>query len=91
MSELGSHDHNFRPSTLLHQLGTTARKHAILIHIYPLLIHLSGPVSSVGKVTDYGLEGPGSNLGGDEILRTSRPALGPIQPPVQWVPCLSRG
>ena len=26
---------------------------------------------------DYGLDGPGSNAGGDEIFRPSRPALGP--------------
>ena len=37
-----------------------------------------GPGSSVGIVTDYGLDGPGSNPGGDEIFRTSRPALVPI-------------
>jgi len=49
------------------------------------------PGSSVGIATDYGLEGPGSNPGGDEIFRSSRPAVGPIQPPVQWVPGLSRG
>ena len=50
-----------------------------------------GPSSSVGIATDYGLDGPGSNPGGDEILRPSRPALGPTQPPVQSVPGLSRG
>ena len=48
----------------------------------------SGPGSSVGIATDYGLDGPGSNPGGDEIFRPSRPALGP---PVKWVPGLSRG
>ena len=37
----------------------------------------SGPGSSVGIATDYGLNGPGSNPGGDEIRRPYRPALGP--------------
>ena len=39
----------------------------------------------------YGLEGPGSNPGGDEIFRPSRPVLGSTQPPVKWEPGLSRG
>ena len=50
-----------------------------------------GPGSSVGIATDYGLDGPGSNPGWDEIFRPLRPALGPTQPPVKWVPGLSRG
>ena len=36
-----------------------------------------GPGSSVGIATDYGLDGLGSNPGGDEIFRPSRLALGP--------------
>ena len=41
------------------------------------------PGSSVGIAIDYGLEGPASNPGGDDIFRPSRPALGPTQPPVK--------
>ena len=43
-----------------------------------------GPGSSVGIVTGYGLDGPGSNSGGGrDFPHLSRPALGPTQPPVQ--------
>ena len=45
-------------------------------------------VSSVGIATDYGLDGPGSNPGGDEIFRPSRQALGPggkVRPGVQLI------
>jgi len=52
---------------------------------------LDGPGTSVFIATDYGLDGPGPNSVGDEIFRPSGPTLGPTQPPVPWVPDLSRG
>ena len=63
----------------------------IIIIITQYIAFMCGPGSSVGIATDYGLDGPGSNRSGDENFRLSRPALGPTQPPVKWVPGLSRG
>jgi len=50
----------------------------------------SGPGSSVGIATNCELDCPRSNYVRDEIFCTSIPALGPTQPPVKWVPVLSR-
>jgi len=58
---------------------------------FPALYGTRGLGSLFGIATDYGLDGLGSNPGGDEIFRTSRPALGTTHPPLQWVPGLSRG
>ena len=56
-----------------------------------MFLFKDGPGSSVDIATDYGLDGPGSNPGGDENFRPSGPALGPTQPPVNWVPGLTQG
>ena len=50
--------------------GTTLCANRVIIYT------ISGPGSSVGTATDYGLDGPGSNPGGDEIFRPSRPGPG---------------
>jgi len=48
--------------------------------------------SSVGIETGYGLDGTGIEYRwGRYFPHLSRPALGLTQPPVQWVPGLSRG
>ena len=46
--------------------------------------HQRGRDSSVGIATRYGLDGPGiESRWGRDFPHTSRPALGPTQPPVQ--------
>jgi hypothetical protein len=64
-----------------------------VLHHKILLTLISEPGSSGSIVSSYGLDDlgdRGSILGRDErnfpLASVSRPALGPTQPPLQWVP-----
>jgi len=76
------------PETLQH---LSAVHFGIIYVCVCVCVCVCGPGSSVGTATDYGLDGPGWNPGGDEIFRPTRPTLGPTQPSVKWVRGLSRG
>ena len=55
-------------------------------------LKMGGPGSVVGIATGYGLDGLGiESRQGRDFPHLSRPSLWPTQPPVQWVPGLSRG
>jgi hypothetical protein len=54
--------------------------------------YVVGQNSSVSIATRYGLNGPGIECRWQrDFPQPSTAALGPTQPPIQWVPGLSRG
>ena len=66
---------NFEPTPVI--VGCVVDKVEMGWHFGFLLSTLCGPGSSVDIATDYVLDGPGSNPGGDEIFRPSRPVAQP--------------
>ena len=70
---------------ILYTAGFLLHKYNVFLVIYLLWSALDdgGPGSSVSIATDYGLDSPGPNPGGDEIFRPSRPVPRPTQPPVK--------
>jgi hypothetical protein len=62
------------------------------VYIFSSLGSHIGQDSSVGIATRRGLDGPGiESRWGRDYPHPSRPALGPTQLPIQWVPGLSQG
>jgi hypothetical protein len=62
-----------------------------VLYLVKLSTRIRGPGRVLGIATGDGLDGPGiESRCGARFSDLSRPDLGPTQPPVQWVPGVSR-
>ena len=76
-------------SELLHQTHLTETDGKIILKC---IIKKEGQGNRVVVATGYGLDGPGIEFRwGAKFVYLSRPAVGPTQLPVQWVPGLFPG
>jgi hypothetical protein len=79
-------------STLQPSIFLSADTNNLSIYNFRAKLITVGQDSAVGTATRYELDGPGIKpRWGRHFQHPRRPAQGPIQPPIQWVPGLFPG